>query len=135
MIDKFTGEYRWLSNFYPAEILYDGLTYPTSEHAYQAAKTLDVKKRQYIANLPSPGKAKRAGQLVVLRADWEQVKIAVMREIVRAKFSQHPDLRFKLVQTGDEELVEGNTWGDRFWGVCNGSGQNQLGKILMEVRR
>ena len=78
--------------------------------------------------------AKRLGRRVRLRSDWEQVKYDVMLDVVRAKFNQHPDLAQKLLATGDEELVEGNDWGDTYWGVCNGRGKNMLGKILMRVR-
>ena len=83
---------------------------------------------------PNPSEAKRLGRRVRLRSDWEQVKYDVMLDVVRAKFNQHPDLAQKLLATGDEELVEGNDWGDTYWGVCNGRGKNMLGKILMRVR-
>ena len=82
----------------------------------------------------NPSEAKRLGRRVRLRSDWEQVKYDVMLDVVRAKFNQHPDLAQKLLATGDEELVEGNDWGDTYWGVCNGRGKNMLGKILMRVR-
>ena len=82
----------------------------------------------------NPSEAKRTGRKVKLRPDWEDVKINEMRNIVRAKFSQNPELAEKLIQTGDAHLEEGNTWGDRTWGTVNGSGQNLLGKILMEIR-
>lgn len=69
-----------------------------------------------------------------LRGDWEAVKDSVMYEICKAKFSQNPDLADQLVATKDAELIEGNTWGDRIWGVCDGVGENRLGKILMRIR-
>jgi ribA/ribD-fused uncharacterized protein len=134
-IQTFSGEYRFLSNFWPAVVEYEGITYPSVEHTYQSAKTLEMAERRRIAAIVEPGDAKRAGRaLPNQRADWEQVKLRVMEECVRYKFTQHADLREKLLATGDAELIEGNTWGDRFWGVCDGQGENHLGKILMKVR-
>jgi ribA/ribD-fused uncharacterized protein len=138
MINKFDGPYAFLSNFYHSPIVYEGLEYPTVEHAFQAAKTLKVSERESIAALPTPGAAKRAGRQVALRKDWEEVKIDVMRECLKEKFKD-PVLFASLVATGDEELIEGNYWHDNFWGVCscersNGQGLNQLGKLLMELR-
>ena len=122
MIDSFQGEHAFLSNFAASEIEFEGIVFPTVEHAFQAAKTLNMTKRKEIAALPSPGHAKRAGRSVELRPDWEEIKIDVMLECVRKKF-QIPEL-----------LVEGNWWKDTFWGMCEGRGQNNLGKILMKVR-
>jgi len=134
MIDKFEGRHRFLSNFYLHQMTFENILYPSSEHAYQAAKTLDVSLRLGIANLPSPGKAKKAGKNLELREDWEDVKVDIMREILNIKF-QDPELQTKLLDTGYHELVEGNTWGDTFWGVCGGEGQNWLGKLLMKIRQ
>jgi len=133
-IDSFSGTYRFLSNFWPAEVEFEDLRYPTAEHAYQAAKTTDVELRLRIAGTPTPAEAKRVGNGLPRRQDWEQVKLRVMEECVRDKFTRHPDLGRHLLATGDAELVEGNTWGDRFWGVCDGEGQNHLGRILMKIR-
>jgi ribA/ribD-fused uncharacterized protein len=134
-IDSFQGEYRFLSNFWPAVVDYEGISYPSVEHAYQSAKTLDRSERRRIAAIAEPGEAKRAGRaLPNQRADWEQVKLRVMEDCVRYKFTRHADLREKLLATGTAELIEGNTWNDRFWGVCDGQGENHLGKILMKVR-
>ena len=138
MIDRFDGPYAFLSNFFFSPIEYEGITYPTVEHAFQAAKSLNPIERQAIADLPTPGAAKRAGRQVALRKDWEDVKIEVMRECLAKKF-EHPDLYAKLLETGDEKLVEGNHWHDNFWGVCScersqGQGLNHLGKLLMELR-
>lgn len=132
-IDSFTGTYRFLSNFSPAPVAFDGVTYATVEHAYQAAKTLNEDERREIAALPKPGQAKRAGRRVTMRADWDDVKISVMEEMLRLKFAQ-PRLAEALLSTGDAELIEGNNWNDRFWGVCLGRGRNELGKSLMRVR-
>jgi N-glycosidase YbiA len=135
VIDSFQGEYRFLSNFWPAVVRFDGMTYPTVEHAYQAAKTMDMKERLRISELATPGLAKKAGKKVKMRSDWgDEVKIIFMRLFLTLKF-QDPKLRKKLLQTGTEKLVEGNTWGDTFWGVCDGKGKNHLGKLLMEVRK
>ncbi len=133
-ITSFSGDCAFLSNFYLAPTPYEGIVYPTSEHAFQAAKTLDVAERRRLADLSTPAQAKRAGRRVVLRADWEKVKIAIMTTIVRAKFQHNPELAQKLLATVNAELIEGNRHRDRFWGVCGGKGQNWLGRILMEVR-
>jgi len=135
-IDSFSGEYDWLSNFYPSKItMSDGLTYPSVEHAFQAHKTNVLSERKAFCSpsAPTPGKAKRMGRKLKLRNDWEQIKIAVMKEAVWRKF-EDPQLREKLLATGDAKLIEGNHWNDRFWGVCKGVGKNHLGQILMEVR-
>ena len=134
VIDNFDGKYAFLSNFYDSPIQGDdGITYPTVEHYFQAMKTLNIGQRQEIAAQDTPGKAKRLGRAVNLRPDWEQIKSDVMRQGVTAKF-QIPELRERLLATGDAILIEGNWWGDTCWGVCNGVGENRLGKILMEVR-
>ncbi len=134
-IDRFDGtKYRFLSNFYMAPVVYEGITYPSSEHAYQAAKTADVGSRLLLADLKTAGEVKRAGARLKLRADWNDVKISVMENIVRLKFEQHPDLAEKLLATGNAELIEGNTWGDRFWGQVDGVGENHLGQVLMRIR-
>lgn len=133
MIDSFTGEHRFLSNFWPAEVELDGIIFPSVEHAYVAAKTLDPEVRAEIRLVNTAGQVKRFGRKLVLRPDWDEVKLSVMEDLVRQKF-QHPELAKLLLATGDEELVEGNTWGDTFWGECFGSGANHLGKILMKVR-
>lgn len=133
-IDKFEGEFAFLNNFYDAEVEYEGIKYPTNEHAFQAAKSLNPARRLEIAMLDTPGKAKRAGRNLQLRHDWEKVKYDIMLDIVFAKFHQHPELAKKLLATGDAELIEGNWWNDTTWGVCNGVGSNWLGKILMMVR-
>ena len=135
VIGPFDGVYRWLSNFYFAPAAYGFIVYPTSEHAYQAAKSFDNEVRVAIALLKTPGEAKRAGRKVVMRPDWEFAKIAVMYEIVKDKFLRNPELAKKLLKTGDSILMEINDWGDQFWGVSGGRGQNQLGIVLMRVRK
>lgn len=133
MIDKFNGEYAFLSNFYECSVTYDGLTYPSSEAAYQAQKCENPEERKQFTTL-TPMWAKKLGRKINLRSDWESVKPFVMENIVFEKFLQHPELKEKLMATGDTELVEGNYWHDTYWGVCNGKGDNRLGKILMIVR-
>lgn len=134
-IDSFRDEYGFLSNFYPAEVEYAGKTYATSEHAYQASKTGYPDKEEEIRLAETPWKAKKLGQSVRLRPKWDFLKDRVMYNILMSKFSQNEDLKEKLLATGDEILVEGNTWGDKYWGVCDGEGKNVLGILLMRVRQ
>lgn len=132
-IDKFEGEYDFLSNFFIHPVTYDETVYVSNEHAYQAAKTLDTDEREVIEMAKTPGQAKKFGRGATLRSDWEQIKLSVMEDLVRQKF-QDPTLKQKLLDTGTAELIEGNWWNDTFWGVSNGRGQNHLGLILMKVR-
>lgn len=132
MIDDFRGKYRFLSNFQASTVEYEGELYPTVENAYQAAKTLNLYAREEFTRI-SAKEAKRAGKTLTLREDWEEVKFDIMLNLVRQKFCYKP-LADKLLATGDKELVEGNWWGDTYWGVCRGNGENNLGKILMKVR-
>jgi len=134
MIAKFTGSYRFLSNFWPCKVTYCGVRYDSVEHAYQAAKTLDPAEREMVRSQPTAGKAKKAGRRVTIHPGWDGMKVDVMRNLTQQKFSNHP-LKQMLLATDGEDLVEGNTWGDTFWGVCDGVGENWLGKILMEVRQ
>lgn len=134
-IRSFRGEYDFLSNFYEAPVTYEGITYPHSEAAFQAAKVLDEEMRRTFTAL-TPTQAKHRGKRVALRSDWNEVRLNVMEEVVRCKFTQHPELAQRLLDTGDALLMEGNRWRDTFWGVstATGKGQNHLGKILMKIR-
>ena len=134
-IDCFREEYYFLSNFYPAVIRFDGITYLNSEAAFQAQKCTESAERDRFSKL-SADEAKKLGRKVVLRSDWNDVKIPLMQEIVKAKFTQNRYLSEWLLATGNKELIEGNTWHDTFWGVDikTGEGQNHLGIILMELR-
>ena len=132
-ITSFQGEFRWLSNFAPVEVVFDGESYSSTEHAYQAAKTLDPEERKLVQSQPTPGQAKRMGRQITVRKDWLEVKENVMLDLTRQKYAQEP-YRSKLRATGDCEIEAGNTWGDTFWGVCRGRGQNKLGQILMRIR-
>lgn len=136
MISNFHGKYAFLSNFWSVPVRYEGLRYPTLEHAYQAAKTLDRDNRLAIASIPAweAAKAKKAGRKLAMRPDWDTVKVSIMRELIKEKFHPHTELSQMLLDTGDQELVEGNWWGDTFWGICHGTGENWLGKLLMERR-
>jgi ribA/ribD-fused uncharacterized protein len=136
-VSEFQGDYRFLSNFWPAEVVCEGITYPTAEHAYQASKSLDPVERKKIAALKTPAEAKHAGEALKARDDWPAVKFKVMEDVDRYKFTHHDELRAKLLATGDAELEEGNTWNDRIWGISppdSGQGENHLGKILMKIR-
>ncbi len=107
--------------------------YPSSENAYMAAKTTDLEARKAFRSM-SPKEAKIAGRLIPLREDWDMVKLVIMRSILFDKFSRNIDIRDALLQTGDAYLEETNHWGDKIWGVCEGDGQNLLGKMLMDTR-
>lgn len=134
-INRFSGEYRFLSNFYPVPVTYGGLTYQNNEAAFQAQKCLDEETRKRFTEYDA-GRAKGVGRQVDLRPDWEEVKVGLMEEIVRAKFIQNEDMKRKLIATAGARLVEGNSWHDVFWGVDlkTGKGENHLGEILMKVR-
>jgi ribA/ribD-fused uncharacterized protein len=141
LIKQFKGEHAFLSNFHASPIEFEGILYPTIEHAFQAAKTEDRETRLKIAEKDSPSKAKRAGGRRGIIKDfdqqsWEAKKVETMRTLVRLKF-EDPILREKLIATGDQELQEGNTWNDTFWGISlkTGKGRNELGKILEEIRK
>lgn len=127
---EFQGTFRFLSNFYVEE---DGTSV---EHAYQAAKTVNPIEKQMVLQCETPGQAKRMGQKVTIREDWEEIKDGVMLALVRNKFNKSKHLADMLLMTGEAELQEGNNWGDTYWGVDlrTGVGQNKLGKILMKVR-
>ena len=132
-ITRFVGEYRFLSNFHYHVFRHGGVSWTTSEHAYQASKTRVLDEQRAIRRAERPNDAKRLGRRCQLRDDWEESKDDVMLQIVRDKFADDP-IRTMLLDTGDAELLEGNYWGDEYWGVCQGEGLNKLGRILMRVR-
>lgn len=134
VIDRFDGPYHFLSNFYPAPTMYGGILYATSEHAYQAAKSMNPSYRAKVYAAQRPAVAKRLGRAVAVRKGWNDMRIAVMTDIVWDKFTRTESLRHRLLLTGDATLIEGNTWGDRFWGQAFGEGANNLGLILMQTR-
>lgn len=136
VISSFTGEYRFLSNFWPCEITFRGQKLPSVEHAYVAAKCdiSDPDQLKSIAAMTAGG-AKRYGRVTPIRPMWDSMKFSYMFEFVGQKFHRNQELADKLIATGDALLIEGNDWGDRYWGQCPvGQGENYLGKILMNVR-
>lgn len=133
-INSFKGEFAFLSNFYPARIEFEGRIYPTLEHAFQAAKFDDPKQIEFVRIAPKASDAKKRGHMFPARVDWDSLKLSVMEKLVMMKFSREP-LKSMLLATGEAELIEGNWWGDIYWGVCDGVGENNLGKILMETRK
>lgn len=148
VIPKFENEYFWLSNFYESEVVFSysegNLHFATAEHAFQASKikAMDPGDQKAILSYcdavldaPTPSKAKYLGRSVRIDVKkWDQIKIQCMEEILKSKFDACDDLKKRLVQTAPAMLVEGNTWGDEFWGRCNGRGYNMLGVLLMELR-
>lgn len=135
MISSFTKQYSFLSNFHPSPVF----GFPTVEHYYQAAKSLDPEHHQAIMSTPYPGRAKRLGRNVELRPDWEEIKFKVMEKALREKF-KISEMKEALLATGDQELLEGNVWHDNVFGNCwcpkcrDISGENMLGKLLMKIR-
>lgn len=134
-IVSFSGEYRFLSNFYPAFVMFDDICFSCVENAYVAAKTNFSQERNYIATL-TPGAAKRYGRTLRLPEYWnDDYKLMIMRKLVSSKFIKNPDLMDRLMATKGRKLIEGNTWRDTFWGMTpDGKGRNELGKILMSIR-
>jgi ribA/ribD-fused uncharacterized protein len=135
-ITSFSGEYRFLSNFWLCKFLYQGYEWPSAEHCYQAMKRIDHDYWIKILD-PSvtPGKAKRMGAAIDMDVLFKPNRLNYMRGIVTAKFDQNPDLMELLKSTAPAEIIEGNTWGDTFWGQCPiGTGRNELGKLLMSIR-
>jgi len=130
IINGFHGEYHFLSNFY---IEPDGTFV---ERDFQAGKATNEYDRQFIESASTPVEAKRRGRsrAIESRRDWEEVKVDLMLRLLRQKFADHPILASKLLATGDALLIEGNNWGDRFWGQVNGKGNNMLGILLHVVR-
>src|SRR2546423_1625115 len=129
-------DYGCFSNFAPYPIELKGKVWPTSEHFFQAQKFAGTEYEEAIRLEKSPMIAARMGRnrKQPIRADWESIKDNIMREAVRAKFRQHGQLRETLLGTGDAKIVE-HTENDRYWGDGgDGSGENVLGRILMEVR-
>jgi len=139
-ISAFRGPHDFLSNFYAADVELEGAEYPTVEHAFQAAKTADFAERRAIKNAKTASEAKRMGRKIKRRSDWFDVSLVIMETLVRQKFTRYPELKSKLLETGDIKLIEGNNWNDRFYGAVYDTkrsewvGENHLGKILMKVR-
>lgn len=140
LIERFAGDYDFLSNFYPSPIVLPdwhaaaGNTAATVEHAFQAAKTAVPSEARHVLSAPSPFVAKRRGRGVTLREGWDEGRVQIMLGLLRLKFALHSDLSHRLLSTRYAYLVEGNTWGDYFWGKVDGRGTNMLGRLLMLVR-
>lgn len=133
VIREFIDAYAFLSNFYHSPVKYRNLIYLNAEAAFQAQKESCEKDKEQYTRM-NPAQAKLVGRNCNLREDWEEIKEQTMYEIVKAKFTQNKNLAKLLLDTGDAYLEEGNWWHDTTWGVCNGVGENKLGKILMRVR-
>ena len=132
-ITSFQGNYRWLSNFYPHEVMLDGITYPSVENAYQAAKTLITSERIPFQKC-SASSAKKLGYKVTVRENWDDVKLSVMRDLIMQKYKPNSSLGIKLLKTGNVDIVEGNTHRDTYWGKYRGVGKNNLGILIMQQR-
>lgn len=140
-IRHFSYEYNFLSNFFPCPIAGpSGLIYPSVEHAYQAAKSLDPAVHERFQQTPSAGLVKRLGRSITIRPNWEQLKLPNMRRFLEQKFHRTTALSLRLEKTGKRPLIEGNTWHDNFWGACSCENCrhraqfNHLGRQLMEIR-
>lgn len=133
MIRNFKRECRFLSMSYPALIDYNGITFYSAEAAFQAQKVTLPREREKIAGL-GPEAAKERGDKIPLRPDWEKIKDRIMYEVLYAKFAQNKHLKEKLLETGDETLVETSYEHGPYWASISGVGENQIGKILMRVR-
>lgn len=140
VIEEFKGEHRYLSNFFDYSFSFHGRMFASSEHAFQACKTFDPEEQKIVQEARSPREAKAAGQLVTLRPDWREVRDQLMYLVVKEKFRQSPALNARLQETHGVYLMEGNEWGDTYWGMVwhplmeEWVGQNKLGLILMQVR-
>lgn len=134
-IKEFRGKYFFLSNFFEDKegFTYDGIHYTNSECAFQSAKVKDLEKRERLFKGLRPSQSKRKGRNVQLRHNWDRIRDQIMFDVLYQKFSR-PDMKKKLLATGEALLKEGNTWGDTYWGVCRGKGRNMLGKTLMQIR-
>lgn len=149
-MDELAGEIRFyrasekpfgaFSNLYRREIEFEGETFATSEHAYQAGKARKPEVRAWLMAAPSPALLAMAAHGLYywdVSPGWSRTKFDRMRGVLRAKFTQHVDLRDLLVSTGTARLVETATVDsevNRLWGEVNGRGQNMLGELLMELR-
>jgi len=140
-INIFSGEHSYLSNFFKIDIIFNGLTYSSVEHAFIAHKSTDPKWQKFCAITKlTPGQLKRKGREIQLRSDWEEIKISIMEQLLRIKFSANPSITKKLLDTHNGRLLEGNWWHDNFWGQCgcdkcyNKPGKNHLGKLIIKIR-
>jgi ribA/ribD-fused uncharacterized protein len=135
-IREFKGKYSFLSNFYPSSFIINGITFPTVEHYYQANKADNSEDFFKILNLEKPGETKKAGKKIQICKNWDQIKFSIMYIGLLNKFKQNIDLRNLLIATKEQNIIEGNYWGDKIWGVClkTNEGENNLGIMLMNIR-
>ena len=136
MIDSFHGKYYFLSNFFDWSFTdKEGYFWPTSEHYFAAHKSKSQQGKDWIRQANNPATAKKRGRGIPIREDWEEIKFDVMWDALNYKFgTENDNLKKMLLDTLPHELIEGNYWGDTCWGVCNGVGENHLGKMLMRLR-
>lgn len=136
IIQEFQGANRWLSNFATVSVEFEGKVYPSVEHGFVAAKSLDEEFREYCTN-PNihPAEVKSAGKKMELRGDWEQVKHEIMFTLLESKFTKEP-FKTKLIESKYDYIQEGNWWSDTHWGFCfkTQQGENVLGKMIMKIR-
>jgi len=126
--------YNWFSNFEPITIIIDNVKYPSVENYYQSQKTLDLEERKQFQNC-SPSKSKFLGKKIKLRKDWDNIKNSIMKKALDIKFAKGTNQANKLLETGNDEIIEWNNWGDRIWGkTLDGIGENRLGIMLMDIR-
>lgn len=131
-IQGFTGAYRFLSNFWPANVTYEGVVYPTVENAYQASKFPKEDRKPF--ETCKPAEAKSHGKKAHLTEEWKARRYNTMYQLNKQKYALNPHLRELLVSTRDRYIEETNHWGDTYWGVCKGVGENHLGRLLMNIR-
>lgn len=129
----FRGEYSFLSNFYNSIVYYEGIKFETVENAYQAAKTDNIEERILISKMTA-SESKKYSKNIKLNKNWNYIKYYIMFELVFQKFYKNINLYNQLLNTNNKYIEETNYWNDTYWGVCDGVGQNNLGKILMKVR-
>ena len=140
VINEFTGEYEFLSNYFPCTVSYNGHIFTSSEAAYQAQKCVHREDVEAIAQMKTADEAKQYAKTMDKRTDWDMIKEKIMYRVVKQKFIQNSSLGQKLLDTENAYLIEGNNWGDQFWGICpvvgdvGIDGLNMLGTILMVIR-
>lgn len=138
IIESFHDAHYYLSNFYENPMKVGGKTFKSNEHFFQASKAGNPEDFEYVRASSTPSISKKRGREIKMRGDWDNVKNAIMTQGLRAKFTD-PELRQRLLDTGDATLIEGNRWHDCYWGRCDcsnhgGDGQNWLGRLLMQLR-
>ena len=137
MINTFRDKYDWLSNFYKVKIVIKGVEFNSVENAYMSMKSTDVEWVKFCEE-KSPVLVKKKSRSIDVRSDWDDIKLKAMDHCLKQKFNQEP-FRTKLINTLDENIVEGNWWGDVFWGVNlkvdPNVGENHLGRLIMEIRK